>query len=39
MVETVDYRGNMTYPVTVELDKTVPELRWSMTAVVEIETQ
>jgi HlyD family secretion protein len=33
----VDYRGDVTYPVIVELDETVPELRWGMTALVEIE--
>jgi len=34
----VDYRGDVTYPVIVELDETVPEIRWGMTALVEIET-
>ena len=33
-----DYRGDVVYPVYVELDERVPELRWGMTAVVEIET-
>jgi HlyD family secretion protein len=36
-LQAVDYRGDVTYPVTVELDETVPELRWGMTALVEIE--
>ncbi|MEE9617068.1 MAG: HlyD family efflux transporter periplasmic adaptor subunit [Anaerolineae bacterium] len=38
-LQSVDYRGDVTYPVTVELDEAAPELRWGMTAVVEIETQ
>ncbi len=33
----VDYRGDVTYPVFVALDEVVPELRWGMTAVVEID--
>jgi HlyD family secretion protein len=37
-LQSVDYRGDVTYPVTVELDETAPELRWGMTAMVEIET-
>jgi multidrug resistance efflux pump len=36
-LQAVDYRGDVTYPVTVELDETVPELRWGMTVLVEIE--
>jgi HlyD family secretion protein len=36
-LQAVDYRGDVTYPVTVELDEVVPELRWGMTALVEIE--
>jgi HlyD family secretion protein len=32
-----EYRGDVTYPVTVELDETTPGLRWGMTAMVEIE--
>lgn len=32
-----DYRGDVTYPVYVELDEDAPGLRWGMTAVVEIE--
>jgi hypothetical protein len=27
----------VTYPVTVEIEKTAPGLRWGMTAMVEIE--
>jgi HlyD family secretion protein len=38
-LQSVDYRGDVTYPVTVELDEAAPELRWGMTAVVEIEAQ
>jgi HlyD family secretion protein len=33
-----DYRGDVTYPVYVALDEVVPELRWGMTAVVELGT-
>ena len=33
-----DYRGDVAYPVTIELEEAVPELRWGMTALVEIET-
>jgi len=36
-LQSVDYRGDVTYPVTVELDEAVPSLRWGMTAMVEIE--
>jgi multidrug resistance efflux pump len=36
-LQAVDYRGDVTYPVIVELDENVPELRWGMTALVEIE--
>jgi len=36
-LQAVDYRGDVTYPVYVELDEATPELRWGMTAVVEIE--
>jgi len=35
-LRSVDYRGDVTYPVYVELDDAMPELRWGMTAVVEI---
>jgi HlyD family secretion protein len=38
-LQSVDYRGDVTYPVYVELDDDTPELRWGMTAMVEIETQ
>lgn len=38
-LQSVDYRDQVTYPVTVELDEAAPELRWGMTAVVEIEAQ
>jgi multidrug resistance efflux pump len=37
-LQSVDYRGDATYPVIVELDEGAPGLRWGMTAVVEIET-
>jgi HlyD family secretion protein len=36
-LQSVDYRGDVTYPVYIELDEVVPELRWGMTAMVEIE--
>jgi multidrug resistance efflux pump len=36
-LRSVDYRGDVTYPVYVELDEAAPELRWGMTALVEIE--
>jgi HlyD family secretion protein len=38
-LQAVDYRGDVTYPVYVELDDAAPELRWGMTAMVEIETE
>ncbi|MCP4543233.1 MAG: HlyD family efflux transporter periplasmic adaptor subunit [Chloroflexi bacterium] len=38
-LQSVDYRGDVTYPVYVELDDAVRELLWGMTAMVEIETQ
>jgi HlyD family secretion protein len=38
-LRSVDYRGDVTYPVTVELEETAPELRWGMTALVEIELE
>jgi HlyD family secretion protein len=34
---SVDHHGDVTYPVTVELEEAAPELRWGMTAMVEIE--
>jgi HlyD family secretion protein len=36
-LRSVDYRGDVTYPVTIELDETASELRWGMTALVEID--
>jgi HlyD family secretion protein len=36
-LEAVDYRGDVTYPVFVDLDRASPDLRWGMTAVVTIE--
>ena len=33
-----DYRGDVTYPIYIDLDEDAPGLRWGMTAVVEIET-
>jgi multidrug resistance efflux pump len=36
-LRSVDYRGDVTYPVVVELEETAPQLRWGMTALVEIE--
>jgi HlyD family secretion protein len=35
--QSVSSQGDVTYPVTVELDQDVPYLRWGMTATVEIE--
>ena len=36
-LKSMDYQGDVTYPVTVELDEDVPDLRWGMTVMVEIE--
>jgi HlyD family secretion protein len=36
-LQSVDHHGDVTYPVTVELEQAAPELRWGMTAMVEIE--
>jgi HlyD family secretion protein len=36
-LQSVDYRGDVTYPIYIELDGAAPELRWGMTAMVEIE--
>jgi multidrug resistance efflux pump len=36
-LQSVDYQGDVTYPVYVELDEAAPELRWGMTAAVAIE--
>jgi HlyD family secretion protein len=36
-LEAVDYRGDVTYPVFVDLDRASPDLRWGMTAVVTID--
>lgn len=36
-LRSVEYRGDVTYPVIVELEEAVPGLRWGMTAIVEIE--
>jgi multidrug efflux pump subunit AcrA (membrane-fusion protein) len=38
-LRSVDYRGDVTYPVTVELEAVASELRWGMTALVEIELE
>jgi multidrug efflux pump subunit AcrA (membrane-fusion protein) len=35
--QSVSAEGDVTYPVTIELDQDVPGLRWGMTATVEIE--
>jgi multidrug resistance efflux pump len=37
--QSVDYRGDVTYPVIVALDEAAPGLRWGMTVLVEIETE
>ncbi len=34
-----DYRGDVVYPVLIELDEPIPQLRWGMTALVEIEVE
>ena len=34
--QSVDYRGDVTYPVTIQLEESAPELRWGMRAAVEI---
>jgi multidrug resistance efflux pump len=34
--QSVDYRGDVAYPVTIDLDEAEPELRWGMRAVVRI---
>lgn len=36
-LRSIDYRGDVTYPVTVELQEVPAELRWGMTALVEID--
>ncbi|MGD2176316.1 MAG: efflux RND transporter periplasmic adaptor subunit [Anaerolineae bacterium] len=36
-LQAVDHHGDVTYPITVELEEAAPELRWGMTAMVEIE--
>jgi HlyD family secretion protein len=36
--QSVSAEGDVTYPVTIELDQDAPGLRWGMTAMVEIET-
>jgi len=36
-LQAVDHHGDVTYPVTIELEDGAPELRWGMTAMVEIE--
>jgi hypothetical protein len=38
-LQSIDYRGDVTYPVTVDLEETVPGLRWGMTTLVEIDTE
>jgi len=35
--QSEDYRGDVTYPVTVELLRHLPGLRWGMTALVQID--
>ena len=37
--QSEDYRGDVVYPVVVELDEDVMGLRWGMTAMVEIQTE
>jgi HlyD family secretion protein len=35
-LQAADHHGDVTYPITIELEHSVPELRWGMTAMVEI---
>ncbi len=37
--QSVDYRGDVTYPIIVELDEDARGLRWGMTALAEIEAE
>lgn len=37
-LEAVDYRGDVTYPVVVELDEQIPPIRLGMTALVTFDT-
>jgi HlyD family secretion protein len=37
--QATDYRGDVTYPVLIEVDQNVLELRWGMTALVEIDVK
>ena len=36
-LQSVDNRGDVTYPVTIALDEPAPELRWGMTALITME--
>jgi multidrug efflux pump subunit AcrA (membrane-fusion protein) len=36
-LQGIDYRGDVVFPVVVDLDEAAPGLLWGMTAVVEIE--
>jgi HlyD family secretion protein len=36
-LQAQDYRGDVVYPVYVELDEVMPQIRWGMTAMVEID--
>jgi multidrug efflux pump subunit AcrA (membrane-fusion protein) len=36
-LQAVDHHGDVTYPITVELDEVETQLRWGMTAMLEIE--
>ncbi len=38
-LQSVDYRGDVTYPIYVELQNPPPDLRWGMTAVIEVEVE
>jgi HlyD family secretion protein len=35
-LQAVDHHGDVTYPITVELEEAEPQLRWGMTAMAEI---
>jgi multidrug resistance efflux pump len=38
-LQSVENRGDVTYPVTIELDEEVPGLRWGMTTAVTIDVE
>ena len=38
-LQSLDYRGDVTYPVTIDLDQPAADLRWGMTTLVEIQVE